>query len=393
MSNKSIKSNKLPKISPNLSPKNNNIPPNPFITVPITDIKIDNDKKRKSPLPDNEEDEDEEDEEEVHHGGRGRKKIDIKKIEDIKTRQVTFNKRRIGLMKKAMELAILCDCHVGLLVFHGDKLYQYGSHDMDVLFQKYAQFEGSYEALTNNELDGLRPGKASSFHVGIKKRKVQSVLEFHNQIHAQPMYNEMGHHATAPSLQSPNFVQTPVGNTTTESSSFNSNYIPPSVHYQYSPYPTPTMYSSLTTPHPANNHPEHYPLHSPNYTVPPTPYPATPNAYAQLSNYRSYAALQSPSTIEKQRMMYQSAISPRPTASSNGLTSDLSRFDPRQLPTLKQDDKLGKTPDRKVNVKESILPIIASTASTASSTLGYLPSTSTQSKSPLSVFIFRSFYL
>lgn len=76
----------------------------------------------------------------------------IQKIEDPKTRQVTFNKRKVGLMKKAMELAILCDCHVALLIFNNDKLYEYGSHDIDSIFQKYAQYEGSYESLTNNEV-------------------------------------------------------------------------------------------------------------------------------------------------------------------------------------------------------------------------------------------------
>jgi hypothetical protein len=46
----------------------------------------------------------------------GRKKIKIEKIGQAKHRQVTFNKRKVGLMKKAMELSILCDCEIVLLV-------------------------------------------------------------------------------------------------------------------------------------------------------------------------------------------------------------------------------------------------------------------------------------
>lgn len=38
----------------------------------------------------------------------GRKKIAIKKISDEKLRNVTFNKRKMGLLKKAAELCILC---------------------------------------------------------------------------------------------------------------------------------------------------------------------------------------------------------------------------------------------------------------------------------------------
>ncbi|KAL5110562.1 Myocyte-specific enhancer factor 2C [Taenia crassiceps] len=39
----------------------------------------------------------------------GRKKIEIKRIDDERNRQVTFTKRKLGLMKKAYELSVLCD--------------------------------------------------------------------------------------------------------------------------------------------------------------------------------------------------------------------------------------------------------------------------------------------
>ncbi|KOM26817.1 hypothetical protein LR48_Vigan319s001600 [Vigna angularis] len=58
----------------------------------------------------------------------GRGKIMIERIDNSTSRQVTFSKRRKGLIKKAKELAILCDAQVGLLIFSSTgKLYEYAS--------------------------------------------------------------------------------------------------------------------------------------------------------------------------------------------------------------------------------------------------------------------------
>ncbi|XP_015073130.1 agamous-like MADS-box protein AGL104 isoform X2 [Solanum pennellii] len=47
----------------------------------------------------------------------GRVKLQIKKIENTTNRQVTFSKRRNGLIKKAYELSVLCDVDVALIMF------------------------------------------------------------------------------------------------------------------------------------------------------------------------------------------------------------------------------------------------------------------------------------
>ncbi|XP_010274370.1 PREDICTED: agamous-like MADS-box protein AGL104 [Nelumbo nucifera] len=47
----------------------------------------------------------------------GRVKLQIKKIENPTSRQVTFSKRRNGLVKKAYELSVLCDVDIALIVF------------------------------------------------------------------------------------------------------------------------------------------------------------------------------------------------------------------------------------------------------------------------------------
>ncbi|CAL1411371.1 unnamed protein product [Linum trigynum] len=58
----------------------------------------------------------------------GRGKIEIRRIDNSTSRQVTFSKRRNGLLKKAKELDILCDAEVGIIVFSNTgKLYNLAS--------------------------------------------------------------------------------------------------------------------------------------------------------------------------------------------------------------------------------------------------------------------------
>ena len=58
----------------------------------------------------------------------GRGKIPIKRIENQTTRQVTFSKRRAGLLKKTHELSVLCDAQIGLIIFSSTgKMCQYCS--------------------------------------------------------------------------------------------------------------------------------------------------------------------------------------------------------------------------------------------------------------------------
>ncbi|KAB1220281.1 Agamous-like MADS-box protein AGL11 [Morella rubra] len=47
----------------------------------------------------------------------GRVKLQIKRIENTTNRQVTFSKRRNGLIKKAYELSVLCDVDIALIMF------------------------------------------------------------------------------------------------------------------------------------------------------------------------------------------------------------------------------------------------------------------------------------
>lgn len=69
--------------------------------------------------------------------GRGR--VELKRIENKINRQVTFAKRRNGLLKKAYELSVLCDAEVALIIFSNrGKLYEFCSSSR-YIFRFYNQ--------------------------------------------------------------------------------------------------------------------------------------------------------------------------------------------------------------------------------------------------------------
>ncbi|XP_042041760.1 floral homeotic protein AGAMOUS-like isoform X1 [Salvia splendens] len=68
----------------------------------------------------------------------GRGKIEIKRIENTTNRQVTFCKRRNGLLKKAYELSVLCDAEVALIVFSTrGRLYEYANNSVKATIERY----------------------------------------------------------------------------------------------------------------------------------------------------------------------------------------------------------------------------------------------------------------
>jgi len=67
--------------------------------------------------------------------------------------QVTFTKRKFGLMKKAYELSVLCDCEIALIMFNSaNKLFQYASTDMDRVLLKYTEHSDPQESRTNKDI-------------------------------------------------------------------------------------------------------------------------------------------------------------------------------------------------------------------------------------------------
>uniref|UniRef100_A0A5B7C976 Putative SVP4 n=1 Tax=Davidia involucrata TaxID=16924 RepID=A0A5B7C976_DAVIN len=66
-----------------------------------------------------------------------RRKIQIKKIDNVAARQVTFSKRRKGLFKKAQELSTLCDAEIAAIAFSATgKLFEYSSSSMKEIIER-----------------------------------------------------------------------------------------------------------------------------------------------------------------------------------------------------------------------------------------------------------------
>lgn len=83
----------------------------------------------------------------------GRNKIKIKPIENQKLRQVTYCKRKKGLLKKTMELSLLCKIQVFLaLVDHNDNLAIYNSEGhISNFVDKYLKFPINPKEMYTNQ--------------------------------------------------------------------------------------------------------------------------------------------------------------------------------------------------------------------------------------------------
>ncbi|XP_021611928.1 MADS-box protein SOC1 isoform X1 [Manihot esculenta] len=67
-----------------------------------------------------------------------RGKTQMRRIENATSRQVTFSKRRNGLLKKAFELSVLCDAEVALIIFSPrGKLYEFANSSMQETIERY----------------------------------------------------------------------------------------------------------------------------------------------------------------------------------------------------------------------------------------------------------------
>ncbi|XP_037437526.1 MADS-box transcription factor 25-like [Triticum dicoccoides] len=81
----------------------------------------------------------------------GRGKIAIERIDNAANRQVTFSKRRGGLMKKARELAILCDADLALIIFSSTgRLYNFASSSgMEAILERYQEAKQEHCGVLN----------------------------------------------------------------------------------------------------------------------------------------------------------------------------------------------------------------------------------------------------
>uniref|UniRef100_A0A0E0NKJ1 MADS-box transcription factor n=1 Tax=Oryza rufipogon TaxID=4529 RepID=A0A0E0NKJ1_ORYRU len=105
----------------------------------------------------------------------GRGKIVIRRIDNSTSRQVTFSKRRNGLLKKAKELSILCDAEVGLVVFSSTgRLYEFSSTNMKTVIDRYTN--AKEELLGGNATSEIKREAASL------RQQLHNLQESHKQL-------------------------------------------------------------------------------------------------------------------------------------------------------------------------------------------------------------------
>ncbi|KAL9406899.1 hypothetical protein Peur_003871 [Populus x canadensis] len=151
--------------------------------------------------------------------GRGR--VELKRIENKINRQVTFAKRRNGLLKKAYELSVLCDAEVALIIFSNrGKLYEfcssssmlktleryqkcnYGAPEPNVSArealelssqQEYLKLKARYEALqrTQRNLLGEELGPLSSKELESLERQLDMSLKQIRSTRTQYMLDQL----------------------------------------------------------------------------------------------------------------------------------------------------------------------------------------------------------
>lgn len=128
-----------------------------------------------------------------------RGKTEMRRIENATSRQVTFSKRRNGLLKKAYELSVLCDAEVGLIVFSPrGKLYEFCNTSMLKTIDRYRMcskgtINGSitehhvqqwkYEAASMaKSIEVLKAHKRKLLGESLESCSIDEVRELENQI-------------------------------------------------------------------------------------------------------------------------------------------------------------------------------------------------------------------
>ncbi|XP_009136496.1 agamous-like MADS-box protein AGL19 [Brassica rapa] len=128
-----------------------------------------------------------------------RGKTEMKRIENATSRQVTFSKRRNGLLKKAFELSVLCDAEVALIIFSpSSKLYEFSSSGIAKTIERYQrrvketgvnhkrddnsqQAKGETYGLTK-KIEQLEISKRKLLGEGIDACSIEELQQLENQL-------------------------------------------------------------------------------------------------------------------------------------------------------------------------------------------------------------------
>ncbi|KAL4205151.1 hypothetical protein AMTRI_Chr01g135860 [Amborella trichopoda] len=129
----------------------------------------------------------------VNRPRMGRRKIEIKKINDQDARQVCFSKRRAGLFKKASELCILCGAEVAVIVFSlAGKAYTFGHPCVDSVLDRFHRHQTSGPTGPTPGMSGPTHGLVCEYaelqrQLELEKKKGASLAKKTRQEHPGPL--------------------------------------------------------------------------------------------------------------------------------------------------------------------------------------------------------------
>ncbi|GAB4852286.1 hypothetical protein Ancab_016478 [Ancistrocladus abbreviatus] len=135
----------------------------------------------------------------------GRVKLQIKKIENTTNRQVTFSKRRNGLIKKAYELSVLCDVDVALIMFSpsGRPSIFSGNKSIEEILQRFVNLpEHERGRIFEGDLEEITTICEAEYHESILEETLESI-----RLRKQVLKEE--YHNLALSTSQPHEVQFP----------------------------------------------------------------------------------------------------------------------------------------------------------------------------------------
>ncbi|KAI8886606.1 hypothetical protein K501DRAFT_283673 [Backusella circina FSU 941] len=249
----------------------------------------------------------------------GRKKIRIQPISDLRNRQVTFLKRKHGLMKKAYELSVLCNCEIALIIFNNsnNKLVQYASSEIDKVLMRYTEYDEPYESKNNEDFSEDKEDGQSDNESTDRDPSIPRQTPVPEPLHHEPSVkteSSSSYPTTVPS-HDPTFVQ-------------------PQVPPNYDMYP---MYMPVNAMPPQTMVGYSRPVIYPVQQVPPLmsntaiPYPSPPQpVYVQYMtkppvgpNGPTYAALPPPPPHHGSHLPPDASLSPKQSSSRSPESSSV----------------------------------------------------------------------